>query len=344
MNKLLIIDGSSMLTSCFFATVPKEYLYAKTAEEKAEVAHKLLQTSKGQFVNGVYAMTKSLLKIINTQKPSHLAVCWDISRDTFRRRMYPEYKGNRAETVPELKSQFLLMQEILEEANIPQFMDGDLEADDLIGGLVSQFETELTVYIYTKDQDCLQLVSDYTRLWLISSKAEELKKVFKQDNVPDGVFEFTPLLIKEIYGLYPEQIVDKKALEGDQSDNIPGVKGIGEKASVPLLQEYGTIEMIYEALESDENIFKETCKSLGIRSPIKALKEGKESAFLSKRLATIRRNKIEVSLEELRLSINEIALNRKFKELEFKSLLYKSEPKIQINKPPTQQTTQISLF
>jgi len=320
-HRLLIVDGSSILTTCFFATVPKEYYYGRTPEEKQAALSRVMKTSTGICVNGVYAAMKSLTKLLSGYKPSHLAVVWDITRDTFRRRIYPEYKGNRAETVPELKSQFILMQEILEDANIQQFMDADLEADDLIGSLSKQFEGKLPVYIYTKDQDCLQLVNDYTRLWLNTNRADELKATYGVTGIPDNVFEFTPYYVKEVYGLNPIQIIDKKALEGDTSDNIPGVRGVGEKAAVPLLQEFGTIEMIYDALESDEQAFKETCKSLGIRSPVKALKEGKESAILSKNLATIRCKKLEVTLDELRLSINEIALNRQYKRLEFKTLI-----------------------
>lgn len=312
-----------MLTSCFFATVPKEYLYAKTPEEKSKIAHKLMQTSKGEYTNGVFAMVKSLIRLLEFKKPSHLAICWDITRDTFRRRMYPDYKANRSETAPELKSQYLLMQGLLEEAGIFQFMDSNLEADDLIGSITKQFEKEIPTYIYTKDQDCLQLVSNFTRLWLVTNKADDFKKLFKVENIPDGVFEFTPMYVEEVYGLTPAQIIDKKALEGDTSDNIPGVKGIGEKSSVPLLQEFGTLENIYEALE-EEDTFRATCKELGIRSPIKSLKEGKESAFLSKDLATIRREPLKITLDKLKLSVDEEAINKKFKELEFKSL-YKTE-------------------
>lgn len=320
MSKLLIIDGSSVLTTCFFATVPREYYYGKTPGEKQAALDRVMKTSKGVCINGVYTAMKSLTKLISTQKPSHLAVMWDITRDTFRRKIYPEYKGNRPQTVPELKSQFILMQGLLEEANVQQFMDSDLEADDLVGSLAKQFEKDIPTYVYTKDQDCLQLVSDHTRLWLVTGKADDFKKEFQTTGGPENAFEFTPMYVREIYGLNPKQIIDKKALEGDISDNIPGVKGVGEKASIPLLQEFGTIEMLYEALEDDEKVFKETCKALGVRSPIKSLKEGKDSAFMSKDLATIRCKNLEVTLDELRLSINEIALNRKYKELEFKSL------------------------
>ncbi len=195
-------------------------------------------------------------------------------------------------------------------------------SDDFIGRLSQQFESRIPVYIYTKDQDALQLVSDRTRVWLITSKAEDLKKIYGKSEgfVPNGAFEFTPLLVKEVYGLYPEQIIDKKALEGDPSDNIPGIRGVGEKAAVPLLQEFGTVEGIYDALE-DEKHFKDICKDLGIRAPIKALTEGREMAFLSKTLATIKTDSLPVSLEDLQLRIDRYSLDLKFRELEFTSLV-----------------------
>ncbi|MDD3040420.1 5'-3' exonuclease H3TH domain-containing protein [Bacteroides sp.] len=320
MKKLVIVDGSSILSSCFFATVPNEYYRAKSPEERQFILPRIMQHN-GVFTNGVFAMCRSLNKLVEKQKPTHLAVAWDISRNTFRRKLYPDYKANRDETVPELKSQYILMQDILRSAGIAQFMDENLEADDFLGSLSKIFESEIPIFLYTKDQDALQLVSDRTRLWLITSKSDDLKREFKQEgNIPDGAFEFTPLLVKEIYGLYPSQIIDKKALEGDSSDNIPGVRGVGEKASVPLLQELGTVEAIFEALE-DEISFKNLCKDLGIRSPIKALQGGKESAMLSKDLATIRCQDMNTTLHNLRLQVNQDALNQKFAELNFKSLV-----------------------
>jgi DNA polymerase-1 len=261
------------------------------------------------------------MRLVEKQQPSHLAVAWDITRDTFRKKMYPDYKANRADTAPELKSQYILMQDILHSAGVAQFMDSNLEADDFLGSLSMQFESDLPVYLYTKDQDALQLVSDRTRLWLITSKADDLKKEFKQEgNIPSGAFEFTPMLVKEVYGLYPSQIIDKKALEGDSSDNIPGVRGVGEKATIPLLQELGTLDNIYESLEDVEE-FKTLCKDLGIRSPIKALLVGRELAYMSKRLATIQRKHIDITLDELRLQIDQQALNNRFSELKFQSFI-----------------------
>ncbi|WP_083453800.1 5'-3' exonuclease [Syntrophomonas palmitatica] len=294
-----------------------------------------MQTSYGVFTNGVFAMCKTLMRLVETCKPDYMAVAWDISRETFRRKMYPDYKANRVETAPELKSQYILMQEILKTAGIAQFMDDNLEADDFLGCLSTQFESREPVFILTKDQDVLQLISDRTRVWLITNRADELKKTYQWPDhpIPSGAFEFTPLIIKEVYGVYPDQIIDKKALEGDSSDNIPGVKGIGEKVAIPLIQEFGSVEEIYKALE-DEEQFKQTCKDLGVRSPIKALKEGKEMAFLSKTLATIKTDSLPVQLTDLKLNINWDALNLKFEELEFRSLVTGSVPK----------QTQASLF
>lgn len=349
MKMLLLIDGSSLLSTSFYGNIPKQYFSAKTDEAREEVLKKVMQTSRGEYTNGVYTFFRTLLKIIEKQKPSHLAVAWDISRNTFRKQLYPQYKAQRDETKPELKSQFQLTQDALEAMNIKQFMLDDYEADDIIGTLAKQFEGEIPVYIYTKDQDALQLVSDNTRLWLVTSKAKEMneeafggldKDIVGKFNLPDNVFEFTPIWVEEIYGLSPSQIIDKKALEGDKSDNIPGVRGIGEKVSIPLIKEFGTIENLYEHIEglskAEEKEMKEFFKLLGIsRSPLSyLLKEskgdelsGKEAALLSKKLATINTSVPElknVKLIELELSIDEAGMNRIFEYLEFKSLLKKA--------------------
>ncbi len=326
--KLILIDGSSLLNTYFWATVPREYLMAKTPEERRYYTKRIMQTSEGIYTNGVYAMTKSLLKLIEKQQPTHIAVAWDITRNTFRKKLYEGYKAQRKETLPELKSQFILMQDLLKAAGIPQFMSTEYEADDYLGTLAKRFENQLPVFILTKDQDALQLVSDRTRLWLISKHETDWRKEYGiGDSTPDGAFEFTPLLVKEIYGLFPSQIIDQKALQGDSSDNIPGVHGVGEKATVPLLQEYGTIESVYESLE-DEITFKATCKSLGIRTPLKALKKGKESAFLSKQLATIKTDIPDcrdLGLMEVKLNIREDKLQEYYRKLEFRSLVLKQK-------------------
>lgn len=233
MKKLLLIDGSSMLSTSFFGTLPT--FYHKSDEIKqAQILNNLLKTSKGKYVNAVYPMTKILLKILTEQKPTHILVAWDLTRDTFRREIYKEYKGTREETVYPLKEQFKTMQDILKKLNIPQAIDNKYEADDFLGSYAKKFQNEIPISILTKDRDSLQLVDYNTSVWLNTSKSKKLNDKYninKQyvESLPDNIFEFTPLYIEKEYGLTPSQLIDLKAIIGDKGDNIPGIKGIGKK-------------------------------------------------------------------------------------------------------------------
>lgn len=399
-NQLLIIDGSSLLSTCFYATA-REFLMAKTPEDREKAATRLMQTSTGVYTNGVYTFMKTMLTMIEKQKPSHLAVVWDVSRATFRQDIMSEYKGNRKKTPKPLQEQFKTTQELL-QGLIPQFMsdrEADVlyEADDYAGSLAKRFEGEIPVVLFTKDVDYLQLVSENTRVWLGTNKADEyyaqLGMNISDFNIPSGTFEYTLSTIEEIENLKPYQIIEYKALSGDSADNIPGVKGIGDKASIPLLNEYGNIEAIYETIENlDKKEEKELKKffkeALGIsRSPIATLlKEGsiglsngetisynvtktpetdeekeiqellesklgklrfpieittegglemlkendvyavdycaKESAFISKELATIKTDlEINESLEDLKINYDRDELKKRLLELEIKSLI-----------------------
>ena len=336
-NILLILDMSSLLASSFYGNLPKEYRFAKTDEEKDMYLHKLLHTSDGQYTNGVFTMLTTLLNIIKNQKPKYVVGAWDLTRETFRKRLYEPYKGNRKQIREELSSQFVLSQQVLKEMGLAQFAFMEYEADDIIGTLAHRFSQEIGVKIMTKDQDSLQLVNDDTRVWLITSKNGDMYAEVginpKELNIPSGVFEFTPDYMETFYGLKPIQIIDKKALEGDPSDNIPGVKGVGEKAVVPLLQEFETVEGIYDFIEnSSEQEIKEMFKLLGIkRSPLSYLTKvsdtelvGKKSAMLSKTLATIKCDISElqdVTLSSLELKINEEVMREVFTRLEFTSLI-----------------------
>ena len=281
-EKLLIIDGSSLLSTSFYATATA-YLMAKTDEDKEKALERLMKTSDGRYTNGVFPFMRTLLSLIKKNQPTHLAVVWDVSRQTFRQEIAGgTYKGTRKATPHPLKEQFISTQNLL-QGIIPQFLSGRddeeiYEADDFAGSLAKRFQTEIPVFLHTKDEDYLQLIDSNTRVWLGSSKAdkmfEDLNLSRQEFNVPDGFFEFTLSTLKDIKGLEPYQIVEYKALCGDTSDNIPGVKGVGEKAVIPLLQEYGTIEAIYETIENlsakEEKELKKFFKeSLGIgRSPI----------------------------------------------------------------------------
>ena len=281
-EKLLIIDGSSLLSTSFYATATA-YLMAKTDEDKEKALTRLMKTSDGRYTNGVFPFMRTLLSLIKKNQPTHLAVVWDVSRQTFRQEIAGgTYKGTRKATPHPLKEQFISTQNLL-QGIVPQFLsekdDEEVyEADDFAGSLAKRFQSEIPVFLHTKDEDYLQLVDTNTRVWLGSSKAdkmfEDLGLNRQEFNVPDGFFEFTLSTLKDIKGLEPYQIVEYKALCGDTSDNIPGVKGVGEKAVIPLLQEYGNIEAIYDTIENlsskEEKELKKFFKeSLGIgRSPI----------------------------------------------------------------------------
>jgi len=342
-NFLLIIDGSSLLSTQFYGNLPREILFAKTQEEKEKYYYKIMQNSKGVYTNAVYGFFRTLLRIIKEQKPSHLVVTWDISRDTFRRKLYPEYKAQRSETMLPLKEQFELCQKALGAVGVCQLMDENFEADDFSGTVAALFEKEIPVRILTKDNDYLQLITEQTHLWLMHStakKTEELFTKYKLDpkvvKCPERTFEFTPELVKEEFGIFPVSVPDLKALQGDSSDNIKGVPGVGEKAAAALIAKYETIEALYDAIrDADETKKKEINlqwkQELGLsRSPMAyLLKEdeselvGEQAAVLSKKLATIKRDVPlqKQALADYAFKIDLDAAKKLFHELEFKSLL-----------------------
>lgn len=341
-NYLLLIDGSSLLSTQYYGNLPRELMFAKTEEERQLHYDKIMHTSKGIYTNAIYGFMRTFLKILKEQKPTHIAVAWDVSRNTFRREIDKEYKGTRSETPEPLKDQFKLCQEILKNMNVPQFMDQKYEADDFCGSISKKFEKEIPVRILTKDNDYLQLVSEDTRLWLMfttQDKADALYKKYDMDkkalNLPDKAFELTPELVKEEFGIRPDQVADLKSLVGDKSDNIKGVSGVGETSAVPLIAYYETVEKLYEAIEDlDKNQEKEIKalwkNELGIkRAPLSYLLKtsdteivGKESAMISKKLAIIKKDIDlgDITVDDLKLNINVKAGNEKFTELEFKSL------------------------
>ncbi|MGL4911494.1 MAG: 5'-3' exonuclease [Romboutsia sp.] len=332
-EKLLIVDGSSLLSTSFYATA-RDLLFAKTDEQKEFAYTKLMKSPDGEYTNGVYMFFKTLLPLLEKQKISHLAVVLDRSRNTFRREIDPEYKANRSETPYPLKSQFMMLTELLKEINIPVFSHGDYEADDFAGTITKKFEKDISIYLHTKDEDYLQLVSEYTKLWMVTGKAEDMYKelgINKNDlKIPNGVFEYTPKYVKYFKGVDPIQIIDIKAIEGDKSDNIKGVKNVGPTSSRPLVAHYGSVEGIYEVLDNlDKDKEKELNtffkESLGIkRTPIKNLLLYKEDAIISKKLATIKTDIEEIQeleLDKLKLDINIDKMELEFKRLGMNSLM-----------------------
>lgn len=226
MEKLILIDGNSIIYRAFFAMPP-------------------LTNSNGQHTNAVYGFTNMLLRLIQEQKPSHILVAFDAGKQTFRHEGYKDYKGGREKTPPELSEQFPLLRELLDGFGIAHFESEGFEADDIIGAVSKRAEDEgQQVLVVTGDKDMLQLVSDRVKVALTRKGVTEVE--------PYGYAE-----IEERYGLKPEQITDLKGLMGDASDNIPGVPGIGEKTALKLLHQYGTVEEVLAKTDELKGKMKE---------------------------------------------------------------------------------------
>lgn len=339
----MIIDGSSLLSTQYYGNLPREIMFAKTTEEKERFYHKIMKTSKGVYTNAIYGFMRTLIKIAEVKRPAYLAVAWDISRNTFRRELYADYKGNRGDTPVPLKEQFELCEELLKRMGVPVFMDEKFEADDLCGTISRLFENEVPVKILTKDNDYLQLVSENTNLWMIHGTAKKTEELYKKysgeadpSDVPDSrMFNFTPELVVKEFGILPSSVPSLKGIAGDPSDNIKGVPGVGEASAVALIARYKTVSGLYDEINNrDEKGLKElndywkTGLSLK-RSPLSYLIKtsedelvGEKAARLCEKLATIRRD-VDLNgltLQDLKLNINIEETAKIFAELEFKSL------------------------
>ena len=340
-EKFILIDGSSMLVTNYYGNLPKAIMFEKDPEKKEKLYSQIMHNAKGQYTNAMFGMMRTILKIIDEQKPTHIMFAFDMTRDTFRREKYAEYKANRGDTPEPLKEQFVNMENMLKEMGFKVLFDENYEADDIVGSVAGRYEKDIPMYIITKDHDYLQLVTDHTRVWLIQTKQEtanELQTKYgaeygwdsKLTAIPDKAFEVTPDLCLKEYGVRPDQIPDLKGIQGDSSDNIPGVKGVSS-AALPLLAEYGTVEGIYEAIDvcKDDKEQKELAKKwkeeLGIsRSPLKALIEYRDLAILSKDLAEIRKDyPFDNSLDDFKLNFDKTKAKEQFEIYGFKSLLDK---------------------
>lgn len=243
----LLIDGSAMIHRAYHA-MPS------------------LTTPEGIPTGAVHGFFSMLLKLIEELRPSHLAVALDRPKPNFRQELYKEYQAQRPSMDSDLSPQFKIIQEILECARIPvYFMDG-FEADDIIGTLAYKAEKAGEVsYIVTGDRDMMQLVDNRTKVLMPIKGISEMKL-------------FDAPRVKEQFGVIPAKIVELKALQGDASDNYPGVPGIGPKTAAALIETYGSVESIYKNLEK----IKVKNPKLGEK-----LEKGQEHALLGHQLATI---------------------------------------------------------
>ncbi|KAB2282237.1 DNA polymerase I [Staphylococcus epidermidis] len=283
MNKLVLIDGNSLSFRAFYA-LP------------------LLSNHAGIHTNAVYGFAMLLEKIIKEEKPNHFLVAFDAGKTTFRHSKYSEYKGGRQKTPPELSEQFPYIRQLLDAYHIKRYELDNYEADDIIGTLSRQADEEdFETIIITGDRDLTQLATDNVTIY------------YTKKGVTD-VDYYTPKFIAEKYnGLVPKQIIDMKGLMGDTSDNIPGVAGVGEKTAIKLLNQFESVEGVYEHIE------EVTAKKLKEK-----LINSKDDALMSKDLATINvHSPIEVSLEDTKLNLQDDTTEKieLFKKLEFKQLL-----------------------
>lgn len=246
-----------------------------------------LSTQGGLLVNAVYGFARIVLTTLQDHDPQYVAVAFDHPEKTHRHTSYEAYKAQRAEMPDDLKPQIALVKEFVEALNIPQFELAGYEADDLIGTVTQTLQDtqpELSSLVVTGDKDLLQLVTDKTHVFIPSRTKGQ------------GDVEYDPATVQEKMGVNPDQIIELKALMGDSSDNIPGVKGIGKKTAIAILQNFPTIEKLYQALENGS---EHPVLTKGVRTKLEA---DKANAFLSRELATITRNApIEFSLPNCQL-------------------------------------------
>ncbi len=258
-----------------------------------------LQTKDGELTNATYGFTSTLLTLFKQLKPTHAVVAFDEKGPTFRHEKFAEYKAHRPKMDDSLVSQIERTREVVDTLNIPRFNMSGFEADDIIGTISREAECCVDqTYIITGDRDLLQLLSYKTRV-LFPARGRQAEKVFD------------PEAFEAEYGFLPLQMIDYKALAGDSSDEIPGVTGIGPKTATELIKRYGSVEMIYEHIDQIKGSIKEK------------LQKDKESAFLSKQLATIHRTvPLDFNLEKAKLcDYDQAAVVDLFTKLEFLSLI-----------------------
>lgn len=325
-KSVILVDGHAVLYSSFWATMPVNYF---SASNKEAVMKDVMQTD-GQFTNGAYSMIRILLNLVSDYEPSHIAVTWDGYKKTKREETYSAYKGNRPPTPKPMFGQAEIVKDFCRAAGIAQFEVEGYEADDILYTLANKFKESADVYILTKDQDLLQACDVGVNVWLMTKRASGLKKKYPMGSFSNhpNIFEFTPETVEAEFGVRPDQFPDYKALVGDSVDNIPGVKGVGDSAAVPLVQYFSTLENIYAVLEDDELNAK---LSQIKRLPVKKLMEGKEDAFLSRELARlIEIDDFDAELDDLKPALDLDDMMKFLRRWKFKSLFKAVETVVEI--------------
>lgn len=282
MKKVILVDGNNLLFRSYFATA---------------YSGNMMKNSKGFPTNGLYGLVNMLNKIIREEKPEYMLVAFDKGK-TFRHEKYLDYKGGRNETPDDLKKQFSVAKKLVPLMGIKCFEIDNYEADDIIGtySKMALIDPEFETTIVSSDKDLLQLINEETEVKLLKQK---------------DYIRMNEETFMDTYGIKPIRMIDLKGLMGDASDNIPGVKGIGEKTALKLLQEYDSLENVYDNIDNIKGATKQK------------LIDGKEFAFMSKDIATIY-NEVPVtySLEELKYDGPDVnGLREMYSDLEFYSFL-----------------------
>ena len=287
-----------------------------------------LINSKGQNVSSINGFLRTYFSLINTYPADYTAIALDSSRKTFRSEIYKAYKENRESMPDDLRSQIPILYNLIDALGITRIVLDNYEADDIVGCIAQNNKKEnIKTIIYSPDKDILQLVDENTKV-IASNKDNEL-------------VEYDINMVKEKRGVYPNQIIDLLSLMGDASDNIPGVKGIGEKTALKLLEEYDTLDNIYKNIDSIKGKIQEK------------LIADKDNAYMSYELATIKREIEELNIDYKEIEKNKINIdevNKILDDLELKqirdkinSYIYgssskKKEEKVQISKQTKQET------
>ncbi|HUR16774.1 MAG TPA: DNA polymerase I [Candidatus Limnocylindrales bacterium] len=283
MQRLMLFDSNSLIYRAYFALMNTP-----------------LTTSKGKLVNAVFGFWSIVLRGFQDVKPDYVIAAFDLKGPTFRHEQFADYKATRREMPDDLKDQFPIVRELIEAFGIPIYQLQGFEADDLIAALVKQAEAQdVATTIVSGDLDLLQLVSERTTL------------MTTRGGVQQTTF-YDPAKVMERYGLEPSQMIDFKALKGDTTDNIPGIAGVGEKTAAKLVQDYGSVDAIYERIDT---VLPEKLRA--------KLVDNREDVFRWRDLVTVRADlPIELDLETARLGdYDRDEVLRLFREYEFRSLV-----------------------
>jgi DNA polymerase-1 len=261
-DNFVIIDSNSIIHRAFHALPP-------------------LKNKEGEIVNAVYGFLLVLFKLLKELKPKYFVACFDLPEPTFRKKAYEEYKATRKKAPDELYNQIPMVKNVLKTFNVPVFEKAGYEGDDLIGTLTNSLtkgkENGVKNIVVSGDLDNLQLINENTLVYFLNK------------GVKNGLMYDEKMINEKFEGLTPLQLIDYKGLRGDVSDNIPGVKGIGEKTALKLIKEFGSIENLYKNIE----------KADLPKSVKEKLISGKEKAFLSRELSEIMKTvPIEVNMKD----------------------------------------------